>query len=97
MVSRRQCAQFVTKYLPDNLEIGPFCPDTIYEEGGIWEWDGVSRGLYRLNEAFFTMLKEQGFDFYDADGNVYIGDPAGALFRLASTTVLKPRLLKRWK
>ncbi len=74
-----QCAEFVTKYLPDNLEIGPFCPDTIYEEGGIWEWDGDEPGLYRLNEAFFTMLTAQGFDFYDADGNVYIGDPAGSL------------------
>lgn len=74
-----QCAEFVTKYLPDNLQIGPFCPETIYEEGGIWEWDGENPGLYRLNEAFFTMLKAQGFEFYDAVGNVYIGDPAGSI------------------
>jgi sugar lactone lactonase YvrE len=75
-----QCAQLVVKYLPDNLEIGPFCPDNIYEDaGGIWEWDGDNPGVYRLNEAFFTMLTEQGFEFYDADGNVYIGDPAGGL------------------
>jgi len=74
-----QCAEFVTKYLPDNLEIGPFCPETLADEGGIWEWDGNEPGLYRLNEDFFTMLKAQGFDFYDADGNIYIGDPAGAL------------------
>ncbi len=74
-----QCAEFVTKYLPDNLEIGPFCPETIYEEGGIWEWDGDEPGLYRLNEEFFTMLTEQGYEFYDAEGNVYIGDPAGEL------------------
>ena len=74
-----QCVQFVSKYLPDNLEIGPFCPDTIFEEGGIWEWDGDNPGLYRLNEVFFTMLKAQGYEFYDADGNVYIGDPAGAI------------------
>ena len=56
-----QCAEFVTKYMPDNLKIGPFCPDTIYEEGGIWEWDGDEPGLYRLNEAFFTMLTAQGY------------------------------------
>lgn len=74
-----QCAEFVTKYLPDNLEIDPFCPETIYDEGGIWEWDGDNPGLYRLDEAFFTMLTEQGYEFYDAEGNVYIGDPAGAL------------------
>ena len=74
-----QCAQFVVKYLPDNLEIGPFCPETIYEEGGVWEWDGDEPGLYRLNEAFFTMLTAQGYEFYDADGNVYIGDPAGGI------------------
>ena len=75
-----ECAQLVVKYLPDNLEIGPFCPDNIYEdEGGIWEWDGENPGVYRLDEAFFTMLTEQGYEFYDADGNVYIGDPAGGL------------------
>lgn len=74
-----QCAEIVTKYLPDNLEIGPFCPETIYEEGGIWEWDGDNPGLYRLNEEFFTMLTAQGFEFYDEEGNVYIGDPAGEL------------------
>lgn len=75
-----QCAQIVVKYLPDTLEIGPFCPDNIFEdEGGIWEWDGDNPGVYRLNEAFFTMLTEQGFEFYDADGNIYVGDPAGGL------------------
>ncbi len=75
-----ECAEIVVKYLPDTLEIGPFCPDNIYEdEGGIWVWDGENPGLYHLDEAFFTMLTEQGFEFYDEEGNVYVGDPAGNL------------------
>lgn len=78
--SEDQCVEFVTKYLPDDLVIGPFCPENIYEdEGGIWEWDGENPGVYRLNEAFFTMLSDQGYEFYDTDGNVYIGDPAGGI------------------
>lgn len=74
-----QCAQFVVKYLPDDFDIGPFCPETIYQEGGIWDWDGDSPGVYQLNEPFFTMLAAQGFNFFDADGNVYVADPAGGI------------------
>lgn len=75
-----ECAQIVVKYLPDTLQIGPFCPDNVFDDvGGIWEWDGDNPGTYRLNEAFFTMLTEQGFNFYDAGGNAYISDPAGGL------------------
>lgn len=69
-----QCAKLVVKYLPDNLKIGPFCPDTVKEAGGIWQWDGDNPGLYRLNEAFLTMLHNQGYEFYDADGKVSITD-----------------------
>ncbi|MEL0647923.1 YHYH protein [Pseudoalteromonas agarivorans] len=71
-----QCAQIVLKYQPDNIEVGPFCPETLNDVGGIWDWDGTDAGLYRLDEAFLTMLNEQGFTFYDEDGNVHIVDNA---------------------
>ncbi|XQF92468.1 YHYH protein [Pseudoalteromonas espejiana] len=71
-----QCAQVVLKYQPDNIEVGPFCPETLDDVGGIWDWDGTDAGLYRLDKAFLTMLNEQGFTFYDEDGNVHIVDNA---------------------
>jgi hypothetical protein len=72
-----QCAKFVVKYQPDTLEIGPFCPATLDETGGIWDWDGENPGVYRLNRAFFEMLNGLGYTFYDEAGNIYITDPGG--------------------
>jgi hypothetical protein len=69
-----QCASYTVKSLPDDLEIGPFCPATLDETGGIWEWDGVDEGTYLLDRAFFEMLNGQGYSFYDADENVYSFD-----------------------
>ncbi|CAM2960527.1 hypothetical protein CWB60_08035 [Pseudoalteromonas sp. S327] len=71
-----QCAQVVLKYQPDNIEVGPFCPETLDDVGGIWDWDGTDAGLYRLDKAFLNMLNEQGFTFYDEDGKVHIVDNA---------------------
>ncbi|MGL4610806.1 MAG: YHYH protein [Trueperaceae bacterium] len=70
-----QCAQLVVKYLPDGFETGPYCPATLADEGGIWDWDGDNPGVYRLNEAFWKMLDEQGFSFYDEAGNINIANP----------------------
>lgn len=70
-----KCTQLVVKYKPDNLAIGPFCPATLDETGGIWNWDGDRPGLYRLNRAFFEMLNGMGYKFYDDDGKVHISDP----------------------
>jgi hypothetical protein len=70
-----KCTQLVVKYKPNNLEIGPFCPATLDDAGGIWSWDGEKPGLYRLNRAFFEMLNGMGYKFYDDDGKVHISDP----------------------
>jgi YHYH protein len=70
-----KCAQLVLKHKPDTLTIGPFCPSTLEEAGGIWDWDGDKPGVYRLNRAFFEMLNGMGYKFYDADGKVHIADP----------------------
>jgi hypothetical protein len=73
---KAQCAKLILKYQPDEMNIGPFCPPTLEDEGGIWDWDGTEAGLYRLDKSFLTMLNEQGYTFYDDDGKVHIVDNA---------------------
>ena len=67
-----QCAEITVKYLPDNLDIGPFCPATLSDAGGIWDWDGGNAGLYRVDEQFLRMLNDLGYSFYDEDGTVHV-------------------------
>lgn len=67
-----KCAQITVKHKPDNLQVGPFCPTTLNEVGGIWNWDGKDAGLYRVDGAFLKMLNSLGYKFYDADGKVHI-------------------------
>ncbi|WP_197411822.1 YHYH protein [Psychrobacter sp. P11G3] len=69
-----KCAKIVVKHQPDNLKIGRFCPETLDDKGGVWNWDGEESGLYRIDEKFLTMLETQGYQFYDADGKVNIVD-----------------------
>ncbi|MEL6570861.1 MAG: YHYH protein [Pseudomonadota bacterium] len=69
-----QCARYVVKYLPDDLEIGPFCPATLDDAGGIWHWDGDAAGLYRIDGEFLRMLDAQGYTFFDEGGEVYTFD-----------------------
>jgi hypothetical protein len=68
------CARLVVKYQPDNLQTGPFCPSTLKDSGGIWQWDGDNPGLYKIDETFLKMINGQGYTFYDADGSVHITD-----------------------
>jgi YHYH protein len=67
-----KCAQLTVKHKPDNLQVGPFCPTTVNDTGGIWDWDGKEAGLYRVNGKFLRMLNSLGYKFYDSDGKVYI-------------------------
>ena len=73
-----QCAKLTLKYLPDDMGTGPFCPDTIEDVGGIWDWDGDNPGVYRLDKAFWEMLAKQGYTFYDKDGNIQSVDNASS-------------------
>ncbi|WP_299655204.1 YHYH protein [uncultured Jannaschia sp.] len=68
------CFEFTVAAAPETLEIGPFCPATLDEAGGLWAWDGDEPGLYRLDRAFFEMLAAQGYTFYDEDGTVAVTD-----------------------
>ncbi len=70
-----KCYELTVGYLPDGLEIGPFCPAKLDEDGGVWDWDGEQAGLYRIDRAFLEMLAEQGYRFYNDDGTVNISDP----------------------
>ena len=69
-----QCASYVVKFLPDSLEIGPFCPATLDDDGGIWHWDGDEAGLYRIEGSFLRMLDAQGYTFFDESGEVFSFD-----------------------
>lgn len=73
--SEAKCYEFTAAYKPEALEIGPFCPTNLDESGGVWDWDGEAAGLYRLDRAFFEMLADQGYRFYDENGDVAISDP----------------------
>jgi hypothetical protein len=65
------CAKLTLKYKPDNLKIGPFCPSSLDDTGGIWNWDGERAGLYRINGEFLKMLDGLGYRFYDDAGKVF--------------------------
>lgn len=70
------CYSLTVGYLPDGLEIGPFCPATLSDDGGIWDWSGENARLYRIDEAFLRMLDGLGYRFFDDDGTVHTVDNA---------------------
>ncbi|WP_218419655.1 YHYH protein [Alteromonas lipotrueae] len=72
--SSSACMQITVKHVPDDLEIGPFCPTTLDDEGGVWGWTGENAGTYRINASFLKMLNELGYHFYDDDGSVHVVD-----------------------
>jgi len=69
-----QCASYTLKFVPDDLEIGPFCPATLDDVGGIWNWDGENAGLYRIDGDYLKMLSGLGYTFYNDDGVVNVFD-----------------------
>lgn len=97
-----RCVEYTVKYLPDDLGIGPFCPETVNEAGGIWDWDGDNPGLYRIDGTYLQMLADQGYVFFDDDGLVNVFDIrvegptqpneciAGSVDESVSMTVLIP-------
>ncbi len=72
------CHQIVVNYKPENLEIGPFCPESLDDLGGIWHLTGENEGLYRLDRSYFEMMDELGYRFYDEEGQIFISDIAVA-------------------
>jgi YHYH protein len=80
-----KCAQIKVKYKPDNLQVGPFCPTTLNDTGGIWNWDGKKAGLYRIDGAFLRILNSLGYQFYDAAGKVRISTDIAAKPKFKNT------------
>ena len=70
------CYKITVNYLPEGLEIGPFCPATLSDAGGIWKWTGENGKLYRVDGDFFKMLDDLGYRFFDEDGTVHTVDNA---------------------
>lgn len=70
------CFEMTVNYLPEGLEIGPFCPETLDDVGGIWNWTGENGKLYRVDGAFLRMLDDLGYRFFDDDGTVHVVDAA---------------------
>jgi hypothetical protein len=70
------CYEITVSYLPEGLEVGPFCPSNLNEEGGIWYWTGENANLYRIDETFLRMLDDLGYRFFDEDGTVHVVDIA---------------------
>ncbi|RUS59232.1 YHYH protein [Pseudorhodobacter sp. E13] len=69
-----KCNAYTVKFIPDGLDIGPFCPATLDDVGGVWDWDGEKAGLYRIDRAYLEMLAGLGYQFYDDDGAVNVFD-----------------------
>ena len=74
--AQAQCHEITVGYLPSDLQIGPFCPATLNDAGGIWDWTGENAGLYRIDGDFLRMLDGLGYRFFDDDGNVHSVDNA---------------------
>lgn len=69
-----RCLKLTVKHKPSDLNPGPFCPTTLREPGGIWNWTGENAGLYRVDASFLQMIAAQGFTMFDAQGDVHISD-----------------------
>ncbi|MGO4909728.1 YHYH protein [Pseudorhodobacter sp. W20_MBD10_FR17] len=70
------CYEFTVDYMPEGLKIGPFCPATLDDKGGIWNWTGENGKLYRIDADFLHMLDGLGYRFFDDDGTVHTVDNA---------------------
>ncbi|MDG1472608.1 MAG: YHYH protein [Ascidiaceihabitans sp.] len=70
------CYEIEVNYQPAGVNIGPFCPTTVADKGGIWDWTGENSKLYRVDETFLRMLADLGYRFFDDDGAVHTVDIA---------------------
>lgn len=68
------CLKLELSALPNGIDIGPFCPTTLEDTGGIWDWTGDKPGIYRVDADFLTLLSDLGYQFFSDAGEVYISD-----------------------
>ncbi len=70
-----ECFQIVSKHIPSDHDMGPWCPAHITDgadEGGLWIDNGQ---VYDVDGAFIenlaTFYNDSGWEMYDEQGNVY--------------------------
>ncbi len=74
--SEAQCYKLTMGHLPEGLQVGPFCPKTLSDKGGLWDWTGDEAGLYRIDRDFLLLLDELGYRFFEDNGSVNSVDNA---------------------
>ncbi|MBU2710009.1 YHYH protein [Zooshikella harenae] len=63
---------FISNPLPE----GPYCPKSVDQTGGIYDYDGVSNpGLQPINHKLLMAMETDGFDIVDDRGKVRIAHP----------------------
>lgn len=57
------------------FEIGPFCPETIDDIGGVGVYDGATNpGFQVMKRSLWESMEADGYDIVDEDGNIRIID-----------------------
>ncbi|GAA5220205.1 YHYH protein [Membranihabitans marinus] len=74
--SETDCYEIITKSIPVDHQMGPWCPDNISDDasaGGIWLEEGK---VYDVDGDFIknlaTFYNDETWQMYDANGDVYI-------------------------
>ena len=68
--SKATVYKIVVRSLPHDHAMGPWSPATLNDKGGYWE-DTVDKKLYRVDADYLRILKQRGWDMFDADGTVH--------------------------
>lgn len=73
------CYQLVFSSNPDNVEKGPFCPETDEDIAGMSFYDGETNpGLRVWEKALLDDIENDGYDIVDDDGTVHVDDFSGS-------------------
>ncbi len=74
-----ECYQIVFSSNPDNIEKGPFCPETDEDTAGMSFYDGETNpGLRVWEKALLDDIENDGYDIVDDDGTVHVDDFSGS-------------------
>ena len=73
------CYQLVFSSNPDNIETGPYCPETDGDTAGMSFYDGATgAGLRVWEKALLDDIESDGYDIVNDDGTVHINDFSGS-------------------
>jgi len=70
-----QCFEMTSKHTPTDHTMGPWCPETIFEDagaGGLWFGNGTVHDVSGpFIENLATFYNDDGWQMYDENGNVF--------------------------